>query len=323
MLVAAIRLARRHRYDLVHAVEESAFIAMALRSRFGIPFVYDMDSSIAQQMTERHPSLRSIRWMLEAAERKAVRSSVGVLTVCRSLEEVARTHAPGKLVGRVEDPSLLETTAEEDVPTELADAGSGGPIVMYVGNLEPYQGIDLLLAAFRLTLLSVPEARLVIVGGADADVRRYTAQAEAMGIGQNVSLLGPRPLARLGSYLRRADVLVSPRLTGVNTPMKIYSYLDSGRPLVATRMAAHLQVLDDRIAIMVRPEPADMARAISRLLQHPELCRQLAERAAARVREEFSRPALRRKVDEFYGAVEREVRVIPPAPPTQTVRAGR
>ena len=45
--------------------------------------------------------------------------------------------------------------------------------------------------------------------------------------------------------LLAADVLVSPRLKGLNTPMKIYSYLDSGSAVLATRLRTHTQVLDD------------------------------------------------------------------------------
>ncbi|MEP6573299.1 MAG: glycosyltransferase, partial [Gemmatimonadota bacterium] len=144
MLATALRLAGSRHYDLVHAVEESAFIAMILRARYGLPFVYDMDSSIAQQMTERHPVLGIAKGLLELAEGRAIRASVGVLTVCRSLEDVARRHAPGKLVARVEDASLVEAPGTDEAPTELGRPGEGGPVILYAGNLEPYQGIDLL-----------------------------------------------------------------------------------------------------------------------------------------------------------------------------------
>ena len=58
---------------------------------------------------------------------------------------------------------------------------------------------------------------------------------------------------RVARLLGEADVLVSPRLKGLNTPMKIYSYLDSGTAVLATRLRTHTQVLDDRTAYLVDP----------------------------------------------------------------------
>ena len=107
MFGTCLRMMRRTRYDLVHAVEESAFIAVAMKQLTGVPYVYDMDSSLAEQMVEAFPILRFVFPGLRRFEAAAVRRSVGVLTVCAALEDVAHGHAPGTPVGRVEDTTLL------------------------------------------------------------------------------------------------------------------------------------------------------------------------------------------------------------------------
>ena len=112
-----------------------------------------------------------------------------------------------------------------------AFSSDGTRLFVAQSNLETYQGIDLLLEAFRRVLPEVPDARLAIIGGSDADVSAYRERCAALGLGDSVWLAGPRPVERLAAYLRRATVLVSPRIHGDNTPMKVYSYLDSGRPL--------------------------------------------------------------------------------------------
>ena len=61
---------------------------------------------------------------------------------------------------------------------------------------------------------------------------------------------GERPASEMPAYLLAADVLVSPRSRGTNTPLKIYQYLRSGRPIVATRLLTHTQVLSDAVAIL-------------------------------------------------------------------------
>src|SRR5262249_37067769 len=120
------------------------------------------------------------------------------------------------------------------------------PLVLYTGTFEAYQGLDLLFAAMRLVRDARPDARLVLAGGKPDQVERFKALAAQTGIGDTTIFAGERPAAEIPAYLRAADVLVSPRSRGTNTPLKIYQYLRSGRPIVATRLLTHTQVLDDR-----------------------------------------------------------------------------
>lgn len=180
-------------------------------------------------------------------------------------------------------------------------------MVMYVGNLEGYQGIDLLIDAFHLVCEQNATAHLVIIGGSDTHIEKYRAQAADRGLSDRVHFAGPRPVEDLGAYLRQADILVSPRIRGANTPMKIYSYLDSGRPVVATRKRTHTQVLDDEIAMLADPAPDAMAKAMQRLLRDEELRDRLATNARQRVAEEYSPEAFRRKLTGFYETLERDV----------------
>jgi glycosyltransferase involved in cell wall biosynthesis len=308
MIGSCLRLVRRNRYDLIHAVEESAFIAAAMRSLSGVPYVYDMDSSLAEQLVDAYPPLRLALPLLRRMEALAIRRSSGVLTVCAALQDVALSHDPEQFVGRVEDTTLLVG------PKPAAGNGRGlppteeGPVAMYVGNLETYQGIDLLLEGFRHTLGRVPQAKLVIVGGRDADIACYRGRAQRLGIERSVIFAGPRPIGMLPELLRQADVLVSPRLKGLNTPMKIYSYLDSGSAVLATRLRTHTQVLDDGMAYLVDPEPVALGRGLAELMADPELRARLASSAKAYIQREHTPEAARRKLEAFYSAMESRVR---------------
>ncbi len=89
-------------------------------------------------------------------------------------------------------------------------------------------------------------------------------------------------------YLSAGDVLVSPRSRGTNTPLKIYSYLHSGKPIVATRLLTHTQVLDDETAVLTEPEPEAFARGILTLVRDGEKRKQLGERARRLSDESYS-----------------------------------
>jgi glycosyltransferase involved in cell wall biosynthesis len=304
MLATCARMMRRTRYDLVHAVEESAFIAAALQPFSGVPYVYDMDSSLAEQLIDAYPGLWMMGPFLRGCEALAVRRSAGVLTVCAALQEIARRHAPDTHVGRAEDTTLLTPGNGANGTRHLPPETEGAPVAMYVGSLEPYQGIDLLLEGFRYTLAQMQQARLVIVGGRKDDIDRYGRRASALGIRQAVHFLGPKPVSDLADLLREADVLVSPRLKGINTPMKIYSYLDSGTAVLATRLRTHTQVLDEHTAYLVDPEPVALGTGLATLLKDDSLRKGLAARAKEHVRREFTPEAAARKLEVFYSTIE-------------------
>jgi glycosyltransferase involved in cell wall biosynthesis len=124
-----------------------------------------------------------------------------------------------------------------------------------------------------------PDARLVLAGGRPDQIELARHQARDAGIGDLVVFAGQRPFEEIPSFLDAADLLVSPRSTGTNTPLKIYQYLRSGRPIVATRLLTHTQVLDDTVSILTPPTADGFAEGILRAIGDPAGGRELARRA--------------------------------------------
>ena len=303
MLFKASSLIKNDHFDIIHAVEEAAFLAMTLKALYGLPFIYDMDSSLARQMEEKFSFLGPLATLMRRAEDTVIRQSCGVVAVCKSLEDIARRADNEKNILRLEDVSMLppEIVIKENIRQEH---GINGTIFMYVGNLESYQGINLLLQSFALAAKTHPQATLVIIGGKDEDIDHYRKKTRQLQIEQQVYFLGPRPIQDLGSYLIQADVLVSPRISGNNTPMKIYSYLDAGVPVLATQLTTHTQVLDDSISLLAEPTQEAFGGAMVTLMDKPDLGKRLAVQAKKRVQQEFTRQAFKRKLLAFYSELE-------------------
>ena len=155
----------------------------------------------------------------------------------------------------------------------------GQPVALYTGTFEAYQGLDLLMEAARYVVDRRPDVRVVLVGGQPEQIATVRAQAAALGLADAVIFAGQRPAPEIPLYLRMADVLVSPRSTGTNTPLKIYQYLRSGTPIVATRLLTHTQVLNDDIAVLTPPTPEGFAEGILRVIAEPGHASMLASRA--------------------------------------------
>lgn len=82
--------------------------------------------------------------------------------------------------------------------------------------------------------------------------------------------------------------------------MKIYSYLASGKPVIATRLPTHTQVLDSSIALLCAPEPEAFAAAMQALIQDAERRTQLGQAGRERAEARYSRAAYRNKLRNFY-----------------------
>jgi glycosyltransferase involved in cell wall biosynthesis len=121
---------------------------------------------------------------------------------------------------------------------------------------------------------------------------------------ERVYLLGPRPLAQLTDFLAQADILVSPRLNGSNTPMKVYSYMNSGRAILATRIRSHTQVIDDDSALLVEPNAQALAKGLATLAMDEGLRARLGAAARRRASEKYSLEAYREKVRAAYQTLE-------------------
>ena len=302
MVVALHRMLRRHRYDVIHAVEEMVFPAALLHRFFGARLVYDMDSSLSDQLTEKWTLLRPLRRMFEAIERRFIWRSSLVLAVCEDLAAKVRPWLGDKRVIVLPDAPIPDDTEMTVEP--FRGGGEGTLLGLYVGNLERYQGIDLLLESLAL-LGEVPPFRMIVIGGTSKLVRHYEQLGRALGIPDGrLELLGARPVSQLGAYLRQADILVSPRTLGQNTPMKVYSYMQAGKAILATDIRSHTQALDSSCAMLVAPEPAAMAHGFERLLHDAPLRARLGQVARDRAESEYSLPAYQRKLKLAYAGLQ-------------------
>jgi glycosyltransferase involved in cell wall biosynthesis len=290
------------RYDVVHAVEEAALLVAPAARLLGLPLVADVDSSIPDQLRYSGFAGRGpLPWMAGLLETHALRHAAAAVTVCTSLTEGVRRKAPATPVFQVEDPPLVGSEAADRVSVDRlrSELGLGPePVALYSGNFESYQGVDMLVEAGS----AVPEAQVVFMGGEPDQVAAMRARAAGRCI-----FAGKRPPSELPAFLALSRVLVSPRRLGENTPFKIYTYLASGKPIVATRIATHTQLLDDTMAFLVEPTAAGLAAGIREALADPQEAAARAGRGRELVDRQYSPARYAQKVETAYAEVERRV----------------
>jgi glycosyltransferase involved in cell wall biosynthesis len=244
--------------------------------------------------------------LLAAIERLMIRRSRVVIVICEDLADTVRRIDPSI-------PSVLIENAPGSGDSPVAGAGAAvrgdlgldrdAPIVLYTGTFEAYQGLDLLYRAMQIVARERADARLVMVGGDEAQVHAARAHTQALGLGSAVVFTGQRPAEEIPRYLDAATLLVSPRSTGTNTPLKIYQYLRSGRPIVATRLRTHTQVLSDQTAILAEPTPEAFARAMLAALADPARAAETGLRARQLAETKYSDEAFLARTARAYGVL--------------------
>ena len=319
LTLTAIRRAIVGRYDAVHSHEEGAAVGVVLAALLRVPHLYDMHSSLPQQLTNFAFSRSSIiRRVFTALERLMIRRSRVVIVICPSLEDTVREiDAAARVVlienapGSAEDAATPEQAAAVRAALQLP---AGTPLVLYTGTFEAYQGLDLLFEAMALVDRRRPGARLLLAGGKPDQVARAKGQALAAGIGDVTIFAGERPASEIPAYLLACDVLVSPRSRGTNTPLKIYQYLRSGKPIVATRLLTHTQVLGDDTAILTGASPAEFADGILAALDDRTRAAAVGRRARELAETKYSYEAYLERTRRALGALQ------PPAASTAAVK---
>jgi glycosyltransferase involved in cell wall biosynthesis len=296
----------RQRYEVVMAHEESMFFCVFLKPIFRFKLVYEMHSSLPEQLLNFHfTKSQLLIGAFRLMERLSLRSADAVITVCPKLGDYAKSLMNDSVRHFLIENSLfdeLRLAGDEGEP-DPPPFPDGRPVVMYAGSLEFYQGLDLLLEAFALARAERPEAFLAVIGGSDEQVGRYQDSARRLGLDGHCEFTGRVSPATVKACIQRASVLTSPRIEGTNTPLKIYEQVASGVPLVATRILSHTQVLNDRICFLVEPDPASMAQGLLAALGDQDRRGAVIAAAQEHYHRYWSRHVYREKMRKMLEAV--------------------
>ena len=279
MTVKLRRLLRDGAYTCIHAVEEAAFPAVLLGRRYRLPVIYDMQSSLPEQLVTRR-GFRSgpIRQVMGRLEAWLLGQSHFVVSSAGLADRVKRI-APKTNLREWRYPSVVvppRGTDTERLRRRLA-IPTGVPVVLYGGTFESYQGLTELIQAIPLVRAQVPETTFVLVGAENGTGLAVRAQAAALLETGAIRILDRQPRQEIPLYLGLADILVSPRSHGGNLPLKVFDYLAAGRPIVATDIPTHRSVLNEELAMLVRPTTAALADGIVTLLRDPERAKRMAQ----------------------------------------------
>ena len=268
---------------------------------FGIPTVYDA----------HHPPVNRVaRMMISSFSRSG--NLVGMSFNSRGLREI---YSRLGIAGR--NPVVAPNGFEREVFEGESDVSSlrkrlglplGRKIVCYCGNTYRGRGLEMLVrAAARM-----PEMEFLIVGGRERDnvLWREMARQERA---ENFRMEGFVAQREVAAYLLASDVLVMPYSSGVTirdgteageftSPLKLFEYMATGKPIVATGVPSVLEILKPGENSVVIPpdDEEEFIRALEAVLGDSELCARISEKA----RSDASKYTWERRIERIIEGVK-------------------
>jgi len=299
----------KNRYDVIHSHEEAGFFCVILARIFRTRHLYDMHSCLPRQLDNSNfGNYWPIVKLFKLLERWLINTCDGVITIGADLEEYVTEMNPDVIEVRIENLPISSdgTAADQSSVDELRkrlDLNGKVPIV-YTGTFERYQGLDLLFESAKIVKKSNPEVSFILVGGRPDQVSYWQNEVRENKLEDCTIFVGTVPLAEAQIYLELAEILISPRTEGLSVPLKIYSYLHSGKPIVATELLAHTQVLNNETAVLAKPEKEAFAEGILSLIRSPELRRRIGLQAQELAKKKYNATNYLKKLDQICKALQ-------------------
>lgn len=304
VLLAAHREIARFRPDLLHAhLHEGIAIGVVLRAWHGVPLVADLQGSLTSEMVDQGaitsdgvPAglLRRIeRWLVRRPTRVLTSSGAGVpLLTAQGAEERRVTTLPdgvdvSAFTPQPRDPALIDKLGLTDKH-----------VVVFLGLLTDYQGVDLLLDVAERLSRSDPRAHVLVLGYPNE--ARYRAAAKARGLDAVITFPGRVPYAEAARWLCLGDVAVSPKRSLTEANGKLLNYMGCGLPVVASDTPVNRELLGELGLFAPVGDAAAFATQIGELLADPARAGQVGAALRRRAETTFAWPALAVHLESVY-----------------------
>lgn len=304
LLFKGLRLAFQNGYDVIHGVEDAGVIALMIGKLTGAKVVFEKHSDSASYKASGAMK-RLLLGLYTSVERTVVKRVDRIVCTGPGLTEIVKAMSPrGEAVTIYDVPSSLAEPNQEKADKLRS---KGKTVCCFVGSFASYQGIDLLMES--IAIASKKESRLEfwIIGGTKEEISEKLEYLKNAGVEADAcKFIGKVSPDELPTYLAACDIMLSPRVSGVNTPLKLFDYMKVGKPIVATDNDANRLILDDTVAKFVSVEAPAFAGAIVDLSRAPDSMRDMGGKALALIRDKYGYESFKSRLGTLYaGLTER------------------
>jgi glycosyltransferase involved in cell wall biosynthesis len=239
----------------------------------------------------RHPKLvfeaHKFSRNRQAYYRRFMKVNVKIITISNGVRDefIKFGYEPGEIMVAHDgvDINVFNTEKTKSECRTILGLSQDKIIVLYAGHLYKWKGAQILARAAK----NLDEQYLVVfVGGTSYHVEELKKEIEPMGL-NNILILGHKPHTQIPIYLKAADILVLPNsgkedISRLYTsPLKMFEYMTSGKPIIASDLPSTREVLTEDTAFFSQPDdPVNLSQVIKEVADHPAESEKKAQNAA-------------------------------------------
>ncbi|MBK9209453.1 MAG: glycosyltransferase family 4 protein [Anaerolineales bacterium] len=294
-------------YDVVHYrnIWDGLHIAQN-KKRFGYKTLFEVNGLPSIELKYHYPGLDS-ELVSKIKEQEIATLHLSDAIICPSnvtRDYIASLGLNRKLVTVIPN----GVSASDFSPSPLPMRDDRVPVLLYIGTLADWQGLDIVIKALP-KILEQRAARLHIVGRGRSRQRKILSkQIRKLGVEGSVTVQPAIPHHEIPALIADSDICVAPlglndrNVTQGACPIKVLEYMAAGRPLLASNMPIVRELVrEDMDALLFSPnDPDDLARQVLTLLNDFDLSKRLAESAAERVLSKFTWHESQKKLGKVY-----------------------
>jgi glycosyltransferase involved in cell wall biosynthesis len=308
LLAACRRAVREFKPHLIHGhLHEGIAIGTMLRVCHGLPLVADLQGSLTEELADhrfipeqgmaRELASFAERWLVRRPDRIVTSSSHGAALLRDQGVDASRIVAlPDGVDVGVFRPCLPNAALRRQLGLEHRR------VVVFLGVLTEYQGVDLLLDAVPAVVRRCPGTHFLVMGYPNEG--HYRQQARARGIEQSVTFSGRVPYEEAPRWLNLGDVAVSPKRSLTEANGKLLNYMACGLPVVATDTPVNRELLGDAGVYVMVGDAAGLAERLVDMLSKPEDARALGAALRLRAERVFAWPVLIQRLEALYRSIQ-------------------
>ena len=304
LLAACRRVIREFRPHVLHAhLHEGIAIGWLLRGLHGTPLVADLQGSLVAELADHRflveggmlarAVARIERWLARRPDRLLASSGHGAsLLASQGVERDLIEALPDGV-----DVDVFRALPADPALVRSLELG-GKRIIVFLGVLTGYQGVDLLLEAVPAVIRERPDAHFLVMGYPNEE--HYRGVARTRGIDHAVTLPGRISYRDAPRWLNLGEIAVSPKQSLTEANGKLLNYMACGLPVVASDTPVNRELLGEAGVYAPAGDAGALAARLRGLLADPPAARARGEALRRRAMEQFAWPVLIERLERVY-----------------------
>ena len=299
-----LRIVKKYQIDIIHAHNYEASISGCIvRALTGVPVLFHSHGIMGEEL---HTYFTGKLAQFIARKSSLIIDTVvpawanHVIALTPEAQSFFMAHGVPK--GKIDHipPGIYYDGCVQNGSSDLRSAYNigTGPLILYTGNLDRYQNIDLLLKSFKLVVNEYPDARLMILTHCNSE--KYVNLCGDAGISHQVVFVKDPSFAQVKSFLAEARVAVVSRVASTGFPIKLLNYMAAGKAIVVFEGAAqNIEHLKDGF-VAQNGDIESFSEGIKALINNRTLCELLGKNAKNKVALLYDWNHITRRITQVY-----------------------